>query len=298
VQPIESSSAGRSRVRLTWSDGGEVRIRRADEPPPWGHGETVAPSVVGGYGHEVVGRRQVVDGVCSVEAEVPPGHHLYVPFAIGGSGAVVGSSVTVGVAVPVRGLAQRRIGELLVLSWEWPDGVGVAEVTWVSASGEQRTWQISKARYTEEAGCRLPVGNGGTAEVRALTTGPLGRAVSPPVRVSVSGPPVRLHYTVTRPPGVRNLLSRQRVVTIRVDRACTDVTVELVLAAGHVMPARPEQGRVLVRMGWLTLTPDSPHELIAEIPSGVRKPYWLRLFVAEPAGITVVDPPIAEIKVS
>jgi hypothetical protein len=56
---------------------------------------------------------------------------------------------------------------------------------------------------------------------------------------------------------------------------------------------------VLVRTGRLTLTPDIPHAFIAEIPTGVRKPYWLRLFVTEPAaGIAVVDPPITEIRVS
>jgi hypothetical protein len=132
-----------------------------------------------------------------------------------------------------------------------------------------------------------------------MTTGPLGVAKSPPARVSVSGPPVHLRYTVTRPPGVRNRLSRQRVVSLLADRACTDITVELVLAAGPVMPVRPAQGQVLVREGRLMLTPDIPHDFIAEIPTGVRKPYWLRLFVTEPAaGIVVVDPPIAEIKVS
>jgi hypothetical protein len=299
VQPIGTGSAGRSRVLLTWSDGGEVKIRRADEPPPWRPGEIVALRVVGGYGHEVVGRRQVVDGICSVEAEVPPGQHVYVPFAIGGSGAVVGASVASGVAEPVSGLAARRTDELVVLSWAWPDRVGVAEVTWVSASGEWRTRQISRAQYAEESGCRLPVGSGGTAEVRAMTTGPLGVVMSPPVRVSVSGPPVHLRYTVTRPPGVRNRLSRQRIVRLLADRVCTGLTVELVLATGHVMPARPAQGQVLVRAGGLTLAPDIPHDFVAEIPAGVRKPYWLRLFATEPAaGIAVVDPPIAEIKVS
>ena len=131
-----------------------------------------------------------------------------------------------------------------------------------------------------------------------MTTGPLGAAVSPPTRVTVAGPPVHLHYTVTRPPGMRNRLSRQRVVSVRADRACADLTVELVLAAGQVMPARPSQGQVLVRTGPLTLTPGVPHDFIAEIPTGIRKPYWLRLFVTEPAGIAVIDPPIAEIKVS
>jgi hypothetical protein len=286
-------------VLLTWSDAGVVQIRRADEPPPWGHGEIVALRDIGGYGHEVVGRRRVADGVCSVEAEVPPGHHVYVPFAIGGSGAVVGASVATGVAEPVSSLAARRTGELVVLSWAWPDRVGVAEVTWVSAVGERRTRQISRAQYAEESGCRLPVASGGTVEVRAMTAGPLGVVMSPPARVPVTGPPVHLSYTVTRPPGVRNRLSRQRVVSVRADRACTDLTVELVLATGLVMPARPAQGQVLVRKDRLTLTPGVPLDFIAEIPTDVRKPYWLRLFVTEPAaGIAVVDPPIAEIKVS
>jgi hypothetical protein len=298
VRPVGTGSSGRSRVLLTWSDAGEVRIHRAEAPPRWGYGETVALRVAGEYGQEVVGRRQVVDGVASVETEVPSGHQVYVPFAIGGSGAVVGTPVAIGVAEPVSGLAARRIDEVVVLSWVWPDRVGLAEASWVSDAGERRTRRISKAQYAEESGCRLRVDSGGTAEVRAMTVGPQGRAVSVPVQVQVSGPPVHVRYTITRPPGVRNRLSRQRVVSLLADRACADLTVELVLATGLVMPARAAQGRVLVRAGRLALTPGVPHAFTAEIPAGVRKPYWLRLFVAEPAGVAVVDPPISEIKVS
>ncbi|HSV66452.1 MAG TPA: hypothetical protein VLJ59_11175 [Mycobacteriales bacterium] len=296
VRVADQGSTGR--VLLSWSGTGEVRIRRAATAPPWKQGTTVPVRLVEEYGREVAGPRRSTDGLTSMEAEIPPGHHVYVPFAIGGTGAVVGAPVVMGMIEPVRDLRARRNDDLVVLSWVWPDQVGIAEVAWTSSDGGTQSRRISRAQYADENGCRLPAGRGGIAEVRTVDLGPNGTAVSPPVVVTVSGPAVRLWYTIARPAGWRNALSRQRVVTVRVDRTCVDLTIQLVLCVGRVMPVRAEQGTDLYRQDRLALADGTPHTFEVGIPAAVRKPYWLRLFVPRPSGVVVLDPPVAEMKVS
>jgi hypothetical protein len=304
VRPFDA--AGGSRVRLSWTarGGAEVRVRRAAEPPPWGYGDTVPARLLEGYGREVAGARRTSGGLVTLEAESPAGYQVYVPFALGGTGAVVGTPVGVAVVAPVRDLRARRTGELVVLSWVWPERVGVAEVTWTTpqragSAGSVLTRQVSRAQYADGNGYRLPVGpGGGTAVVRVVAAGPAGTTVSPPVSVSVPGRPVRVSYRIDRMPGLRHRFSPVRTVTVQVDQACPDLAVELVLAFGTVLPTRASQGQVLARQEGLSLDPAGEHAFRVAVPAGARKPYWLRLFVVRPAGAVVEDPPIAQMKVS
>ncbi|WP_412542645.1 hypothetical protein R8Z50_09195 [Longispora sp. K20-0274] len=287
--------AGRPLLRLSWSGDGEVVVRRADTAPGWPVGQTIEINTMRGYGWPVPGHRRLVDGGSVLDTDAPSGHFVYVPFAVGGTGAVVGRPVTIGLSTPVRGLRARRSGDRVVLSWEWPDEVGLAEVTWTTPDGTE-TRQVSRAQYAD--GCAFPVGaGGGTAEVRGVSVGSHGRAVSLPVTATVGGLPARVGYTIGRRPGLRHRLSRQRIVTVSADRPCAGLELVVVLAPGIVMPSTAAHGTELAR--WTgDLTPGAPATFELELPASARAPYWLRCFVTRPADVVAVDPPINELKVA
>jgi hypothetical protein len=293
VQPITTGDS--TRVLISWTGAGDVRIRRAEQPPRWRHGEAVPERDLAGYGQEVAGRRRVSDGRTTLEADVPHGQYIYSPFAIGGTGAVLGTSVTLGLTEPVSDLRARRAADRVTLTWAWPDGVGMAEVVWTTPEHGRIVRRVTRAKY-DESGCPLEVGpGGGTAQVRAIAVGPHGTAVSPEVTATVDGLPARLSYTIARPPGRRGWFTRQRVVTLTVDRECPGLVVVFVVAPGSVLPMRPDQGEVLHRHEFEAGATSQVIEV--ELPERLRKPYWMRCFVEQPAGISVADPPVATMKV-
>jgi hypothetical protein len=63
---------------------------------------------------------------------------------------------------------------------------------------------------------------------------------------------------------------------------------------GRVMPTRPDSGLVLLDTV-LTLKPGVPVEHQATVPRSVKRPYWVRCFVAG-GQARLVDPPISQLK--
>ncbi|HWR48536.1 MAG TPA: hypothetical protein VN327_13130, partial [Pseudonocardiaceae bacterium] len=86
------------------------------------------------------------------------------------------------------------------------------------------------------------------------------------------------------------------VVTLSGAQSIPDVTLIIVAAAGHAMPRSPEAGVELLRQP-VAIDPAAPVVLEAPVPR-LRKPYWLRCFLAEPASALLVDPPVGQLKVS
>jgi hypothetical protein len=288
-----------ARVRLSWpADAGDVRIRCATRLPGWDVGDLVSMADLDRFGREVAGT-PVVDGDRAVlEADVPAGPQVYVPFALGGNGAVVGRPVEMGHANPVRQLHARRIGEQVVVTWVWPDQVTLAEVEWSTPQLPRQVRRVTHAQYVDGSGCRLPVGaGGGTVVVRTVTVGPTGESVSTPAELTVDGRPVQVTYSLRRPSELRARWSRRRVLTLTADGDCAALDLVVIVAAGLVLPLRAEQGTVVDRFEGLRLSRDTPRTLDVELPRGLRTPYWIRCFATGP-GVTLVDPPIAELKVT
>ncbi|GAA4719991.1 hypothetical protein [Phytohabitans rumicis] len=289
------------RIRIAWPtvDGGQTRIRYGERAPAWAAGSTVPVADMEAYGREVAGPRRADGAETVLEAEVAAGHHAYVPFTIGGTGAVVGRVVMMGVTEPVRQLTVRRIGAEAVVSWVWPAEVSLVEVAWKTPERSTDLRRITKAQYVSAGGCRLPVqAGGGIARVTAVVVGASGEASSPPVVVSVDGRSAALSYEIQRQPGVLAKLSRQRTLSVRVDADCADVELVVVAAPGLVMPLRPDQGTEVNRYAGLALVRDLSLTLPIAIPPDLRRPYWLRCFVVHPPHVSVVDPPIDNLKVT
>ncbi|MBB5872972.1 hypothetical protein F4553_006406 [Allocatelliglobosispora scoriae] len=299
VEPIEGSGA-QHRVRISWTPqpSVDVRIRRSDAVPSWQVGTELPVTAVGAFGTEVAGAVVTTDNRCVLETEVPAGFHVYVPFAIGGNGAVVGRHVAQGLAAPMRQLRAERLGDRVVLSWVWPDGVGIAEVTWQADGGAQQTTRITRNQYFAESGCRLDVGAvGGDVAVVAVTVGPLGEARSPVLRQPVPGRTGRLAYTVERLPGLRQRWSPQRVLRVTAETACHIDHLVVVARQGQVMPLRAAQGEEIHRWSDLDLGTGEVREFTIDLPAAFRRPYWIRCFVEPPQGVTLTDPPIDQLKV-
>jgi len=296
VQAMDAGPA--NRVRLTWPDAGEVRIRCADHGPPWQAGTTIPLRHLETYGHEVTGPRHSAAGVASLEAETPSGDHLFVPFAVAGAGAVVGAPVTLGSIEPVRSLRARRTDRVVTLSWEWPDQVVLAEVAWTTADGDTGRREISRVQFVEGNGFQLHTDVGCDIRVQAVATAPGGSARSAPVSISVPGPRARVSYRIDRPSGWWRRRSRRRIVSIRAERDCTGLSYVLVLAPRRPMPTSPAHGEHLKQDSELPLFAGADHTFEVEVPAGTSKPYWLRLFVTAPRDVAVTDPPISDMKVS
>jgi hypothetical protein len=207
---------------------------------------------------------------------------------------VRGQDAVVDLTEPVRLLRARRFGDDLLVTWQWPDDVAAADVSW--AGGGRR---ISRQQYRDDGGCRLPGAGAVLAvEVAAVLHGGGGdESRAPAVAVEVDQRRRQLHYEVRRR-GHRFIGGVRCTVTVTSGDPVTDATLVLVGASGHAMPRSPGAGVEMLRHP-VSVTPGVPVELPeVDVPATLRKPYWLRCFLVEPATAVLVDPPVSQLKVS
>jgi hypothetical protein len=292
ARPIEVSGALRLRVSWTPVDNSEVRIMRSNTPPRWEFGTWVSQEEMSQFGQEVTGRRVPGRAEIAIEADVPTGVHHLVPFSIGGTGIVAGAPATVGITDPVRRMAVTPFADHATVSWEWPATAQLAEVSW-ELDGNADFYTIGQAEYRAQGGARVPLGRGPcTIEVRAVIMADGKPYTSPPVQYVIeSVVDVAISYTVSSSFG-----GRTKRVAFRSDEACAGVRVKIVALPGRVMPARADGCFVLLDTP-LTLSPGVPVEHQVTVPRAVKKPYWVRCFVAG-GQARLVDPPISSLKES
>ncbi len=284
-------------VRLSWSQraGSEIVIRRSSRPCPWEYGQVVALAELAGYGTELDGTLTAKGESMTLVASVPPGRCYCVPFTVDPYGAVCGQYAVVDLANPVRRLRAQRFGGDVRVTWRWPDQVSAADVQW--AGGTRR---ITLQQYREEGGCQLrSVPGVSRVEVGAVVLGESGESRSSMTSVVVEERPPQLTYQLRRR-GYHLVGGVTCVVTLRgaesIPGPITGVTLIIVAAAGPAMPRSPEAGVELLRQP-VVIDPAAPVVLEAPVPR-LRKPYWLRCFLAEPAPALLVDPPVGQLKVS
>lgn len=280
------------RVRVAWPAGPDpVVVRVAAEAPEWTPGTVLAPARAERYGRELVGVRRREGDLQVLEAEVPGGPQVYVPFAIGGTGAVVGTPVHRTQIDPVTRPQVRRTGGETTLTWVWPGGVSLAEVRFTGPDGRVRTRRLTRAQYRDQAGCVLPAGPG-VAEVFAV----VGTTLSAPAGVRVEAAPVLVRYHIKKPAR----LSRRRIVELVADEDCAELGIVVVVRSGLAMPLRAEDDATSFRFSGLRLVRQVPVPLDFELPGGLAKPYWIRCFTSGPGAgsVSLIDPPVTELKVA
>ncbi len=293
--------ASTATAHVAWQTpaAGTVSVRRSDLRPPWADGATVPRDEMEAFGEPLIGDRLAQGGETLFEATVASGTFFLTPFTIDAAAgtAVVGEPITVGVTEPVRRLVVRRTGNEATVAWEWPPSVSLAEVTFTPTRGAPTSRRLTRGQFAE-SGCRIQVGSaGGRVSVRTLTRGHGSETLSAPVSVTVEGVEATISYHLVRPPGSINPFNRRRLLRVEADRPCDGVELRLVAAAGLAMPTRPDQGRLLEHVSGLALRPGVVWEAEFALPSRLSKPFWVRCFVVQPAGLRVIDP-VDEMKVS
>ncbi|MEU4829441.1 hypothetical protein, partial [Streptosporangium sp. NPDC023615] len=146
---VESAGGDPPAARITWTPpaAGRVVIRTSDVPPPWPAGTSLPERDVERYGRPVAGvavpgagGRMTLTaaaaparggaGTAGGAADPAPGGGYFVAVSVGAGRAVVGASARLVVVDPVRELTAHRLGDTMVLSWIWPPGAQLVEVTW------------------------------------------------------------------------------------------------------------------------------------------------------------------------
>jgi hypothetical protein len=226
------------------------------------------------------------------ETVLPAGVHHLVPLSIGGTGIVVGRGVTVAFTDPVRRLVAMSFATYATVSWEWPLGSQLAEVSW-ELDGSADVVLISRAQYQSGGGVRVPLGRGPCeVEVRAVVMVGDASFTSPPVREvinSVMAPAISYRVSSIRPFGTRS-----KKVVFSCEQTCRDVRVRMVAVPGRVMPTSAANG-VAILETTLVLEPGIPAEHHVTIPRSVKQPFWVRCFVVQ-GQARLIDPPVSGLK--
>ncbi|MDN5749513.1 MAG: hypothetical protein L0H64_13530, partial [Pseudonocardia sp.] len=293
--PAELTGGAGLAVRLSWRQrpGTVVVIRRSARPCPWGYGELVPQSEMDGYGTEVDGRPIPRGESMTLVAEVPSGRSIFVPFAIGTGGGVRGQDAVLDLTTPLHRVHAQRFGAEILVTWVWPEGVSAADVRW--AGGHRR---ISVQQFRDEGGCRL----GGVPQVRrvdvsAVTLGLGGdESHAAAISVEVDERPPELRYELRR--RGNHLVGGVRcTVTVTGAQPVTGATLVVIASPGAVMPRTADAGVELARRP-VVLGPTAPPMVVEAAVPKLRKPYWLRCFLVEPAPALLIDPPVSQLKVS
>lgn len=290
ARPVGTEDA--IRVRVTWIpvDNSDIKIVRCDREPEVSFGTVVTAEQMAAVGDEVTGTLMSAGRETGFETTLPAGVHRLVPFAIGGTGIVIGKPVTVAVTDPVRHLAVTAFADYATVSWEWPASAQVAEVSW-RLDGTEDFMHIDRGQYRSAGGARVPLGRGPCEiEVRAVITVGKASFTSPPVTTTigqVDQTPIR--YDVAKlGPALRGWVKK---VTFTADQECSGIRVRMVASPGRVMPTSPSDGETVLDTT-LLLRPGVPQEQKVTVP---RKTTWVRCFVI--AGqARLIDPPITRLK--
>jgi hypothetical protein len=289
---------GAIRVRVSWTpvDASDVKIMRAEREPAIPFGKTVSAEEMASAGRELTGAPVSVPGRAGFETPLPPGVHRLVPFSVGGGGIVMGKVVTVAVTDPVRHLSVTAFADYATLSWEWPENSQIAEVHW-RLDGEEDVRQVDLGQYRSGGGVKVPLGRGPCqVEVRAVITVAGKYFTSPPVSAEIAQvveTPIR-YQVFNAGPSVGPLGGRKKRVVFTAEEAGPEVRVVMIARPGAVLPVTAADG-VPILDAAVHPVPGVPQEFRAAVPGSIKKPFWVRCFVA--AGqARLIDPPINSLK--
>jgi len=290
LQALPDEQADGSTLRFTWTparSGTAVSIYRSTVPPP--RGRDVLPLTRLGELGELMGRAPALlpNGRAALSVPAAPGRWFFTAATLGRATAVVGNTVQISLAAPVKGLVARRHGDEVQLGWLWPPDSVRTRVRWWPAEsdpGQGREMMCSRVSYEDRGGLRLRVGPGAvTCTIQAVISQPGEEVASAPVTVDIDGLPPRVRYAIKR--GGRR--GRSVTFTLSADRSCTLPPLVVVQSSGRVMPRSASQGRVVGRIPEQPLQPQVALAVVLDIPR-VPGPSWLLCFPERTAAAQIV----------
>jgi hypothetical protein len=234
----------------------------------------------------------ITAGVVTRRFAAGSGVFTYAPVTTDGDGGVLGTTVVSGVAPAATGLAAERFGDGVKISWVWPEGDFIMEVSW-SQDGRSRSSRVTRAKYRVDGGVTLSPSLG-ISDIAVATVVKVAddEWVSAPWPVAFAASRPTIGYTLTLKKGFFKAGS----VDVRIDPGDYSGTldVELVCATGPFMPIKPSDGSV-IHSERLTLTAQETLTLTSAIPK-IPSPHWVRLFTSDASSVVLLDPPTAQMK--
>lgn len=225
------------------------------------------------------------------EFDALPDVSLLVPITLDGDGGLVGTPQVAGSAPSVQKPTSERFGDEIRLSWEWPKGDYMVEVSWQVGS-RRNTRRVSRTSYNNDGGVRLL-----SSEVSdAVTLATVVRAgsqewVSAPISVPVSGiaPSVKYALSVKR-----SKFGGKGTVAVSVESPQFRGSVELltVLKEAKFMPNASSDGTVVDRR---MVDLSSGRNSFSLDLGKVVAPFWVRVFPSS-SGVRVEDPPTSQMR--
>jgi hypothetical protein len=289
-------------VEAVWTPpaGGAVSIHLSEVAPAWPRGAIVAPAELTAFARPLPGTPEPLpDRRMRLAVPAMPGRRFLTAATVGGAGAVIGNTVELDLLEPVSGLAAERLDDVVRLSWVWPAHSTVARVRWWPVEspgavlGEHR---CLRHVYAEEGGFEARMGTRAvTVSVQALIDERTGGPGSAPALVDVPALATVVRYSVRRGGFTRR---GKATVVLSAGAACELPHLLVVQRPGAVMPLGPEDGEVIGRIPAQTLRSGSPLSVEVTLRP-VRGPSWVACFPeAGPAEVTLIPPPVNELKVS
>ncbi|OOC52881.1 MULTISPECIES: hypothetical protein [Nocardiopsis] len=270
---------------------------------PGDHAPEAAGNVDGPVGDRPVGdghsRPEAADGGRTLAAlTLGSGTHHVLAVTVAGDQAVVGTSVRVTAAPPVRDLHAERFDTSVRLGWTWPDDAAAALVAWRPEAPGAEPWiggelRCTRLQYACDGGFEAPMSPDSVrVNVRAVVPFEGGEAVSAPTGVTVPGRAV-LDYRVE----AAGLLRRDRLVHVFAEEDCDMPEVSVVYAEGPVQPHSAAQGLVLAVFPAQHLAAGEWVSVRVRPPRGTGEG-WLMCFPSdeEDRRVRLRQPPVRELR--
>lgn len=287
-----------SALDLTWTvpANGRVMVLMSADPPRWTPGTMLRESDVTGAGRPLgIDPEQLSVGRARVPLAADQPHWHLVPVTLLHAQAAVGRPVELAPVLPVRRLEALRLGDVVELSWFWPDDCASTRIRWwpVGSSPERGSEaECLRRLYQDHGGFKITVGPAAvTISVQAVSVRPDGPAVSAPVTTDVPAREVQVHCELRRQwerVGMRRFPSW--ILKLSCDRPCILPPLVVVQTTGATTPLRAEQGRVVARVERQPLQPGTPLSMRLQLQPG---PSWLGCFPTpsnEHEGVILVPP--------
>lgn len=218
----------------------------------------------------------------------------YSAVAVDGERGAPSETIVSGVAPPATDVLAERLGDHVRLSWVWPDGDLLIEISW-NQGGLSRTRRVTRAKYAADGGVTLS-GSDALSDIAIATVvrGSEDEWTSVPVPIPFAAARPKISYTIE----IRKGLFRAPTATVTLDPAGYSGTldVELVLSTDSYLPSSPLAGDVLLHRT-IQFEAHTPDSFDLELKKRIPAPYWLRLFTASDAPVVLLDPPTSQLKV-
>lgn len=280
---LDPSDPDRLRLEFASPAHGAVEVVELADRPQWPMGKELELATARGAGTSVTGTPTPTGLIVR-----RPGHPVfYLALTVTSDMAVVGAVTEFVWVAALTGLTARRLGAEVMLSWQWPTGLGTVVVGWSQAGGEPRQQRVTKASYQADGGVRLPADPAEAVEIVVRPVVRVGAEDRNGLEQRVTEPGrllARYGISWLGPPWRRRVL-----VEVSAERPVRIERLVLGLRTGRVFPLRLDQCTRLGELSDVELGPGRPARLEIAAPHQGR-PYWLRCFI-EGDGVELLDPP-------